>query len=66
MIKYGGAPPTRAGRISQYLSKCLQQFIKYTPAGIGPDLAISIKLGLITHYLEFHNNILNYKLTVEG
>ena len=66
MIKYGGAPPTRAGWISQYLSKCLQQFIKYTPAGIGPDLAISIKLGLITHYLEFHNNILNYKLTAEG
>ena len=66
MIKYGGAPPTWAGRISQYLSKCLQQFIKYTPAGTGPDLAISIKLGLITHYLEFHNNILNYKLTVEG
>ena len=27
---------------------------------------ISIKLGLITHYLKFRNNILNYKLTVEG
>ena len=31
-----------------------------------PSLAITIKLGLITHYPKFHNNILNYKLTVEG
>ena len=66
MIKYGGAPPTKSGWISQYLSKCLQQFIKYTPARIGPSLAISIKLGLITHYWEFHNDTLNYKLTEEG
>ena len=31
-----------------------------------PSLPISIKLGLITHYLKFRNNILNYKLTGEG
>ena len=31
-----------------------------------PSSAISIKLGLITHYQKFHNNILNYKLTAEG